>query len=76
MPCTARPAIRTPGDAAAPQSAERGRGREHDYSRQKDAFPAVLIAERSADENQRAEEQGVGFDDPLHVGHRRLQPGL
>ena len=44
--------------------------KQHD-AQQEHALAAELIAERSADEDQRAEEQRVGLDHPLHVGDRR-----
>ena len=32
-----------------------------------DQTPAEQVAERAASENQRAEKQSVGFNDPLHI---------
>src|SRR5216117_2481610 len=37
------------------------------------ALAADLIAHRAADEDQRAQEEGVRFDDPLHLGDRRVK---
>ena len=38
-----------------------------------DPPPAVEVAERAADEDQRREQQQVGLDDPLLVGERRVE---
>src|SRR2546423_1740657 len=38
---------------------------------QKDSLAPELVAQRSADEDQRAEEERVGFDHPLDIGDRR-----
>ena len=75
IPCSARPAI----ERAAPRS--RGRTRTDASVKQrdadeKDALAPELIAQRSADENQRAEKQRVGLDHPLDVGDRRVKIGL
>jgi hypothetical protein len=37
---------------------------------------AEQIAERAAHQNQRREQQSIGFDDPLHVHHGCMKAGL
>ena len=74
IPCSARPTMSIAGEVARPQSDRRGR-EEHD-AEQEHALAAELIAHRSADQDQRAQEQRVGFDHPLHVGDRRVEVGL
>src|SRR4029077_4539911 len=53
------------------QPAEDGGGSEGHDTRDEPPLPSDLVAERSADENQGAEEERIGLDDPLHVGDRR-----
>ena len=63
----------------------RGRGRhaaghggqgEEDHAGEENTLAAELIAERSADQDQRAEKQRVRLDHPLHVGDRGVEVGL
>ena len=37
---------------------------------------AEQVSERSTDQDERPEKQSIGFDDPLHVRHRRLKTRL
>ena len=57
-------------------AAQDRRGREEDDAEQEHALAAELIAHRSADQDQRAQKQRVGFDHPLDVGDRRVEVGL
>src|SRR6266568_1804039 len=58
------------------EPAEYRRHRKEAHPEQEYSLAAELIAHRSAHENQRAQEQGVRLDDPLHIGDRGVQIGL
>ena len=64
--------LRDGGGEAAPD----GREREQRDADEVNAAAAEMVAERSADEKERGEEEGVGFDDPLHVDGGGVECGL
>ena len=57
-------------------AADDRRGGEEDDAEQEHSLAAELIAQRPADQNQRAQQQRVGFDHPLDVGDRRVKVSL
>ena len=57
------------GREAAPGGS---RGENHD-ARDEDSTASVAIPERTADEQQRGEEERISFDDPLDADDRGLQ---
>jgi hypothetical protein len=59
------------GDAAG-----HGGDGEEEQAGEENALAAELIAERSADQDERAEKQRVGLDHPLDVGDRGVEIGL
>jgi len=61
IPCSARPTIS--------HREERDAAEEH-------ALAPELVAHRTADEDQRAQEQGIGLDDPLDLIDRRVKVRL
>ena len=70
-PCTARAAASSPVLCASPQSSEAAANqRDPD---QEDPAPAVPVAERAAQQDQRGQRQRVGGDRPLQAGQRRVQ---
>ncbi len=56
--------------------AENGCDREQVDADQEDALAAELVADRAPDEDERAVEQRVRLDHPLHVGDRGAEVGL
>ena len=67
------PTISISGDRARPHRIDAAVKQRR---RQEHAPAAELVAHRAADQNQRAEEQRVRFDHPLHVGDRGAKVGL
>ena len=53
------------------QAAEDRRRREEGEAGEEHPPAPELVTQRAADQNQPAQEQRVGFDDPLHLGDRR-----
>src|SRR5260370_24991712 len=51
------------------KSASRRRQGEDGHTDQKNVSASVVVAERTTDEKERGEQEGISFDDPLHV-HR------
>ena len=74
IPCSARPTMSVRGDVAMPQRTDAAVKKM--TPEEEHALAAELIAHRSTDQDQRAQEQRVGFDHPLHVGDRRVEVGL
>ena len=66
MPCTERATISTMMLGAAAHADRRQR--EDRDADDEEFAPAEQIAERTADQDQRREKQGVGLDHPLHLG--------
>ena len=73
-PCSARPAMRIRGEVASPHTIDAVGEEQH--AGEKHALASELVAKRSADEDQRAEKQRVGFNHPLHVADRGMKVGL
>ena len=70
--CAGGDQLRDAGREAAPD----GREREERDADVVNPAAAEVVAERSADEKQRGEEERVGFDDPLHVDGGGVECGL
>jgi hypothetical protein len=49
------------------QPASAGGGAEHQHAAGKHAAPAIAVAHGAAEQQQGAQEQGIGFDHPLHL---------
>src|SRR4029078_3300901 len=58
------------------ESGEQGSDLEDEHSRQKYAPSPQLVAERPADEDQRAKKESVWLDNPLNVGDGRAEIAL
>ena len=74
MPCTQRAAIRTSTLGASTQPTEASA--KIDDPDDEQPLAPVEVAERSAEQDQRREEQRVAFDDPLHLRRVRAQLAL
>ena len=55
------------GRPSAQRAGERGDAEQRDADRE-DAAPAEAVAERTADQQQRGEEERIRLDDPLRIG--------
>ncbi len=66
-PCTARAITNSPMFPARAQATEATANTSH--SKQKHPFTPEHIPQSAAGQNQRAQQQAVGFDNPLHIGH-------
>jgi len=55
------------------KSASRRRQGEDGHTDQKNVSASVVVAERTTDEEERGEQEGISFDDPLHVYSGRLE---
>ena len=74
MPCTQRAAMRH-STVRGQRAADRRDREEHDADAEHQP-PSVQIAQRTAGQNQRGEEERVALDDPLRLSGRRVQLAL
>ena len=73
-PCRARAAISGPPVGARPPT--QGGDREAEQTDDEGAPTSPVVGDATAEQQQAAEGQGVGGDDPLHVGWGDAQIGL